>query len=172
MENETPEVKLTLDPMGGAAAAAPDLTVNEAVEGAPAAEEFTFTEEEQKQIDEFAGKINILDSAQILSYGASAQKKVSDFSDAALEGVRTKDFGQTGEMISNLVAQLKGLNSDEGKGGFFGLFRKTKNKIEMMKVKYAKAEESVSTISEELERHQVVLLKDVTTLDKLYEMNL
>ena len=75
-------------------------------------------------------------------------------------------------MISNLIAQLKGLNDDQGKGGFFGLFRKTKNKIESMKIKYAKAEESVSMISEELERHQVVLLKDITTLDKLYEMNL
>ena len=97
---------------------------------------------------------------------------MSEFSDAALEGVRTKDFGQTGEMISNLVAQLKGLNEDQGKGGFFGLFRKTKNKIETMKIKYSKAEESVSMISDELERHQVVLLKDITTLDKLYEMNL
>ncbi|MBR7033664.1 MAG: toxic anion resistance protein [Clostridia bacterium] len=169
MENGIPELKLTT---GAAAAAEPISTAADAAEETALPEGFTFTEEEQKQIDEFSEKIDITDSTMVLSYGAPAQKKVSEFSDAALEGVRTKDFGQTGEMISNLVAQLKGLNEDQGKGGFFGLFRKTKNKIESMKIKYAKAEESVSMISGELERHQVVLLKDITTLDKLYEMNL
>ncbi len=169
MENGIPELKLTT---GAAAAAEAAPAVTDAASDVAAAEAFTFTEEEQKQIDEFSEKIDITDSTMVLSYGAPAQKKVSEFSDAALEGVRTKDFGQTGEMISNLVAQLKGLNEDQGKGGFFGLFRKTKNKIETMKIKYSKAEESVSMISDELERHQVVLLKDITTLDKLYEMNL
>ncbi len=167
MENGTPELKLTTG-FGEAAAAAP---APETATPGTAVEEFVFTEEEQRQIDEFAEKIDITDSAQVLSYGAPAQKKVSDFSDAALEGVRTKDFGQTGQMITNLVAQLKGLNEPE-KGGFLGLFRKTKNKIETMKLKYAKAEESVSAISEELEGHQVTLLKDIATLDQLYDMNL
>ena len=169
MENGIPELTLTT---GAAAAADPIPTAADAAADVAAPEGFVFTEEEQKQIDEFSEKIDITDSTMVLSYGAPAQKKVSEFSDAALEGVRTKDFGQTGEMISNLIAQLKGLNDDQGKGGFFGLFRKTKNKIESMKIKYAKAEESVSMISGELERHQVVLLKDITTLDKLYEMNL
>ena len=169
MENGIPELTLTT---GAAAAADPIPTAADAATDVAAPEGFVFTEEEQKQIDEFSEKIDITDSTMVLSYGAPAQKKVSEFSDAALEGVRTKDFGQTGEMISNLIAQLKGLNDDQGKGGFFGLFRKTKNKIESMKIKYAKAEESVSMISGELERHQVVLLKDITTLDKLYEMNL
>ena len=169
MENGIPELTLTT---GAAAAADPIPTAADAATDVAAPEGFVFTEEEQEQIDEFSEKIDITDSTMVLSYGAPAQKKVSEFSDAALEGVRTKDFGQTGEMISNLIAQLKGLNDDQGKGGFFGLFRKTKNKIESMKIKYAKAEESVSMISGELERHQVVLLKDITTLDKLYEMNL
>ena len=169
MENGIPELTLTT---GAAAAADPIPTAADAATDVAAPEGFVFTEEEQKQIDEFSEKIDITDSTMVLSYGAPAQKKVSEFSDAPLEGVRTKDFGQTGEMISNLIAQLKGLNDDQGKGGFFGLFRKTKNKIESMKIKYAKAEESVSMISGELERHQVVLLKDITTLDKLYEMNL
>ncbi|MBQ6263309.1 MAG: toxic anion resistance protein [Clostridia bacterium] len=169
MENGIPELTLT---SGAAAAADPVPTAADAANDVAAPEGFVFTEEEQKQIDEFSEKIDITDSTMVLSYGAPAQKKVSEFSDAALEGVRTKDFGQTGEMISNLISQLKGLNDDQGKGGFFGLFRKTKNKIESMKIKYAKAEESVSMISGELERHQVVLLKDITTLDKLYEMNL
>ena len=162
MENGIPELTLTT----GAAAAEEIPSASDAADG------FVFTEEEQKKIDEFSEKIDITDSTQVLSYGAPAQKKVSEFSDAALEGVRTKDFGETGEMISNLIVQLKGLNDDGGKGGFLGLFRKTKNKIQAMKIKYAKAEESVNTISGELERHQVVLLKDITTLDKLYEMNL
>ena len=126
MENGIPELKLTT---GAAAAAEAAPAVTDAASDVAAAEAFTFTEEEQKQIDEFSEKIDITDSTMVLSYGAPAQKKVSEFSDAALEGVRTKDFGQTGEMISNLVAQLKGLNEDQGKGGFFGLFRKTKNKI-------------------------------------------
>ena len=166
MENGIPELTLTT----GAAAAEEIPSASDAAD--IAADGFVFTEEEQKKIDEFSEKIDITDSTQVLSYGAPAQKKVSEFSDAALEGVRTKDFGETGEMISNLIVQLKGLNDDGGKGGFLGLFRKTKNKIEAMKIKYAKAEESVNTISGELERHQVVLLKDITTLDKLYEMNL
>ncbi len=170
MENGIPELTLTTG--AAAAAAEPVPTAADAAADFATPDGFVFTEEEQKQIDEFSEKIDITDSTMVLSYGAPAQKKVSEFSDAALEGVRTKDFGQTGEMISNLVAQLKGLNDDQGKGGFFGLFRKTKNKIESMKIKYAKAEESVTMISGELERHQVVLLKDITMLDKLYEMNL
>ena len=168
MENGIPELTLTT---GAAAAADPIPSASDAAVDL-SAPEFEFTEEEQRQIDDFSEKIDITDSTMVLSYGAPAQKKVSEFSDAALEGVRTKDFGQTGEMISNLIAQLKGLNEDQGKGGFFGLFRKTKNKIEAMKIKYAKAEESVTMISDELQRHQVVLLKDITTLDTLYEKNL
>ena len=170
MDNNTPELKLTLD-TGAAAAAAPAA---EAVPEAITAEdlETVFTEEEKKQIEEFSGKIDITDSVLVMNYGAPAQQKISEFSDAALEGVKTKDFGQTGEMITNLIAQLKGINSDADKKGFLGLFRRAKNKIERMKLKYAKAEESVNAISGELENHQVTLLKDISTFDTLYDKNL
>ncbi len=173
------EIKLTLDPVSGAAAeapAAPSLqeSVPAAAESAPALEEMQFSESERKAIDEFAGQIDITDSAMILGYGAAAQKKISDFSDTALGNVRNKDFGQVGEMITDLIGNLRQLNDDaEGEDkGFLGLFKSTKRKIANLKTKYDKCETSVNDIVAILEQHQITLLKDVAMFDDLYEMNL
>ena len=129
------------------------------------------TEEELAAVNAYAAELDITDSATALSYGAAAQKKIAEFSDSALEGVRVRDFGETGDMIANLLTELKGIETEE-RSGFRGLFRRTKNRIETMKIKYAKAEESVDGIVEVLERHQITLLKDISVFDSLYDMNL
>ena len=167
-----PEINLTLDPFG-AAVAAPAPAQNEEP-AIPAFDESAFTEAERKMIDDFSEQIDISDSTAILGYGASAQKKISDFSDTALGGVRNKDFGETGEMITNLIGQLRELNdeaSEEDKG-FLGLFKSTKRKIENLKTKYDKVEHSVNDITAALEQHQITLLKDVAMFDNLYEINM
>lgn len=178
-DNKTPEINLTLDPFGGAAAAAeaPAPTLTQAAEpvqqAIPEWDEAAFTEAERKMIDDFSEKIDITDSTTILSFGASAQKKVADFSDSALAGVRNKDFGETGEMITKLIGQLKDMNEEaEDDGGFLGLFKNTKRKIENLKVKYDKVEESVTDITDTLQQHQITLLKDVAMFDNLYEVNM
>ena len=130
------------------------------------------TEEEKKVVEAFAEKIDVTDSTAILQYGAAAQQKISAFSDSALESVKTKDFGELGDMIAGLVTQLKGITDDEDEKGFFGFFKKQKNKIATMKAKYDSAEASVNNIVESLEQHQIILMKDVAMLDKMYEMNL
>lgn len=141
----------------------------------PAAEtvipEETFTEEELRRIDSYVEGIDITDSTAAICYGADAQKNIAEFSDNALAGAKLKDFGETGEMISNLMVELKGIGEEE-KGGFFGLFKSTRNKIDKMKAKYTKAEKSVDDIVEVLEDHQITLMKDISVLDNLYEMNL
>lgn len=178
IDNQTPEINLTLDPFGAAAAQAPSPSIAEAAApaAAPQAEvldESAFTEAERKMIDDFSEKIDITDSTTILGFGASAQKKIADFSDSALAGVRNKDFGETGEMITKLIGQLKDMNEDaEDNGGFLGLFKNTKRKIENLKVKYDKVEESVTDITETLQQHQITLLKDVAMFDNLYEVNM
>ncbi len=181
-DNKTPEINLTLDPFGGAAAAAeapaaPAPTLTQAAEPAqpevPAYDESAFSEAERKMIDDFSEKIDITDSTTILGFGASAQKKIADFSDSALSGVRNKDFGETGEMITKLIGQLKDMNEDaEDDGGFLGLFKNTKRKIENLKVKYDKVEASVTDITDTLQQHQITLLKDVAMFDNLYEVNM
>ena len=149
-----------------------------APEAAPAEEkkptyEDLFTPEEMTLINNYAEKINIADSATVLSYGTGAQKKIADFSDQALAGARVKDFGETGDMIAGLLSELRGISDvEEEKKGFLGLFKKTKNKIEQMKIRYSKAEESVDNIVTALEAHQVTLLKDISIFDSLYETNL
>ena len=166
------EIKLTL---GDAAAAAmpetrpvPAVSADAALPAEP-----NFTEEEQRMIDEFSKQIDISDTAIILGYGAPAQKKISDFSDSALGSVRNKDFGEVGEMITGLIANLRSMNDDaENDKGFLGIFKSTKRKIENLKTKYDKCEESVNDIVGILEGHQITLLKDVTMFDELYEMNL
>lgn len=132
----------------------------------------TFTPEEQKMIDEFANKIDLKNSTVILQYGAAAQKKIASFSDTALGKVRTKDLGEVGNDISNLVVELKGFDLTEEEKGFRGFFKNTSNKVRAMKAKYDRAEVNVNKIAETLEGHQVILMKDIVTLDKLYEMNL
>ena len=129
------------------------------------------TAEEQKIVDDFAAKIDVENTTQILQYGAGTQKKMADFSDAALENVRTQDLGQVGELLVNVVGELKGLDEEEEKG-LFGLFRKQANKLENMKNRYAKAEVNVEKIADALQQHQVRLMKDSAVLDKMYEQNL
>ncbi len=136
-------------------------------------DETVLSPEEQKAVDEFAEKIDISNSAVVLQYGAAAQKKIANFSDTALSKVRTRDLGEVGDDITNLVVELKGFDIDEEeKKGFFGFFKNTGNKITAMKAKYDSAETNVNKIAGALERHQVQLMKDIVTLDQLYEMNL
>ena len=124
-------------------------------------------------MDEFAKQIDIRDANVVLQYGAAAQKKVSSFSESALEKVSNKDLGAVGEMMTSLMVQLKGFNADaEDKGGFLGLFKKGSRKIAAMKARYEKAAVSVDQIANMLEDHQVTLLKDIAVLDKMYETNL
>ena len=168
------EIKLTLDPNAGMAAQAPVPSVEEEIKEQNETAEAQFTESERKAIDDFSAQIDITDSAMILGYGAAAQKKISDFSDTALGSVRNKDFGEVGGMITNLISNLRDLNGDaaEDDRGFLGIFKSTKRKIENLKTKYDKCEESVNDIVAMLEQHQITLLKDVAMFDDLYEMNL
>jgi len=130
------------------------------------------SEAEQKIVNDFSEKIDITDTNAVLQYGAVAQKHISDFSDTTLKSVRDKDMGEVGNMLSGLVVELKTLNFDqEDKKGIKGLFRKATTQIDEMKAQYDKAEVNVNKITEELEKHQVVLLKDVAMLDKMYELN-
>ena len=175
-ENTTPEIKLTLDPLGGAAAAQEAPAAPAAApqpEAVPALDESAFTESERQMIDDFSKSIDITDSATILGYGAPAQKKISDFSDSALDGVRTKDFGEVGQRLTGLIDQLRDMNEDaEDDGGFLGLFRNTKRKIENLKTRYEKVEDTVANVTESLQQHQITLLKDIARFDNLYEVNM
>lgn len=129
------------------------------------------TEAERKMVNDFAAKIDVENTAQILQYGAGTQKKMADFSDAALANVRTQELGEVGDLIVGVVGELKEFDAEEDKG-FFGFFRKQANKLENMKNRYAKAEVNVEKISTALKQHQVRLLKDSAVLDKMYEQNL
>lgn len=128
------------------------------------------SEEERRAVQAFAAQIDLTNSAAVLQYGAGTQKKMADFSESALENVRTKDFGEVGDLLSDVVKELKGFEEEEK--GMFGIFRKTSNKIQSMKIKYAKAETNINQICKMLESHQVQLLKDIAILDKMYELNL
>lgn len=129
------------------------------------------TPEEQKMVNDFAAKIDIENTNQILQYGAGTQKKMADFSDTALENVKTQDLGEIGELISNVVGELKDFDVQE-EGKFFGFFRKQTSKIENLKNKYNKAQANVEKITDSLQQHQVRLMKDSAMLDKMYEQNL
>ena len=171
---------LTLD----AAPAAPSLTldpeadakvVEEAKKATPVTVEDTpLSPEEQKMVDDFAEKIDITNSQMVLQYGAASQKKLSDFSDTALSRVRTKDMGETGKLITDLIGELQGFDATEesSQKGIFGFFKKKANDLEELKVKYDKADVNVERIKAQLEDHQVTLMKDITMLDKMYELNL
>lgn len=128
------------------------------------------TDEERRQVEEFAKQIDLHNSTAILQYGVGTQKKMADFSGSALENVKTKDLGEVGEMLSDVVTQLKGF--DEEEKGFLGIFKKPANKLEAMKAKYTKAETNINKICEALEDNQVQLLKDISILDKMYDLNL
>ena len=129
------------------------------------------TPEEQKMVNDFAAEIEIEKTNQILQYGAGTQKKMADFSDTALENVKTQDLGEIGELISNVVGELKDFDVQE-EGKFFGFFRKQTSKIENLKNKYDKAQANVEKITDSLQQHQVRLMKDSAMLDKMYEQNL
>ncbi|MEA4892301.1 MAG: toxic anion resistance protein [Peptococcaceae bacterium] len=132
----------------------------------------SLTPEEQVQVRDFAEKIDLSNATQILQYGAGAQKKISNFSEAALSSVRTKDLGEVGDMITDLVVELKGFDVDEESKGIFGFFKKGVNKLEGLKAKYDKAEVNVDKICGILENHQIQLMKDIAMLDQMYDTNL
>lgn len=178
-DNMMPE--LTLNPTETAQEAVPELTLTPEAPAAPETEkkevepvkvdESMLTEQEKKAVDDFAKKIDITDTNLVLNYGVAAQKSVATFSENALSSVRNKDLGEVGETLSNLVVEVKGFGQEEKKG-FAGLFHKQKDKLELMRAQYGKAETSVNRIVSELEKHQVTLMKDIAMLDQMYELNL
>ena len=180
-DNMTPE--LTLDPNTAAAAeTVPQLTLTPEAPEPPKVEEKKaepvemddklLSDEEKKAVEEFSHKINIRDTNMILQYGAAAQKSVAGFSESALNNVRSKDLGEVGQDLSQLVVELKGFGEGEEKKGFMGLFKKAGNRLETMKAQYSKVEANVDKIAQSLEQHQITLLKDVAMFDQMYELNL
>ncbi len=137
----------------------------------PSSDEGMFTPEEIKVIEDFAKQIDLNKTNQVLQYGVGAQKKMADFSETALNSVKTKDLGEIGDMLSSVVTELKSFDVDEGEKGILKIFKKSSNKITAMKAKYDKAEVNVNKICETLEKHQLQLLKDIAMLDKMYELN-
>ena len=175
------DVKLTLEPeLETPAPGIPTLTLDGVEEEKPVAPEkkeeeqpeVQLTPEEQKVVDDFAEKIDITSSALVMQYGSGAQKKIANFSDTALANVRTKDLGEVGDEIANLVVELKSFDAGEEEKGFLGFFKKQANRLDGMKARYDKAEVNVNKIASSLEGHQVQLMKDIVMLDKLYETNL
>lgn len=166
-EMETPS--LTLEPDLGEFAKKEEVIPKEQPQKEEEAS--VLTPEEQKMVNDFAAKIDIENTNQILQYGAGTQKKMADFSDTALENVKTQDLGEIGELISNVVGELKDFDVQE-EGKFFGFFRKQTSKIENLKNKYDKAQVNVEKITDSLQQHQVRLMKDSAMLDKMYEQNL
>ncbi len=170
-----PEITLTLTPDEVASENEKKLAELEAKQD-PAAvkdplEEMKLTDAERKTVEDFSKKIDITESNTILQYGSAAQKKVTDFSNTALQNVRTKDLGEIGSLLSNLVVELKTTDDDEKKGFFDGLFGKGRDKVTEFKAKYDKAEVNVEKIASILEDHQITLLKDIALLDELYARN-
>ena len=128
--------------------------------------------EEERLVEEFSSKIDISNSQAVLTYGVGSQKKIAEFSENALERVKTKDLGEIGDMLAGVVGEIRSLEIDEEDKGFFGFFKKSGNKLANMKAKYDKVEVNVNNISKALEDHQVTLMKDVLMLDKMYELNM
>lgn len=129
------------------------------------------TPEEQKMVNDFSKTIDLSDSAIVMQYGAGSQKKIADFSESALKNVRSKDMGEVGVLLTSMVNELQNFNKEEDNNGFFGFFRKQKNKIEALKTKYSTAEVNINKIVDSLEGYQVTLMKDIAMLDKMYEVN-
>lgn len=183
MEGMNNNISLTLEPTAQetvAAPAAPTLTLDamaqEQTTDTKAAEpvvidESMLTDEEKAVVDDFASKIDIKDSNVVMQYGAAAQKNIANFSESALNSVRTKDLGEIGEDLASLVVELKTLDEPERKG-IAGFFQKKKQDLEAMKASYSKAEANIDKIVKELEGHQVVLMKDIAMFDQMYELNL
>ena len=164
---ETEAPTLTLDP------AADEKVVEEAKKAAPVKVEDTpLSPEEQQMVNDFAEKIDITNSQMVLQYGAASQKKLSSFSETALSRVKTKDMGETGQLITGLIGELQGFDATEQSKGLFGFFKKPVQSIETLKTRYESADKNVERIKSQLEDHQVTLMKDITMLDKMYELNL
>ncbi|WP_294759749.1 toxic anion resistance protein [uncultured Gemmiger sp.] len=164
---ETEAPTLTLDP------AADEKVVEEAKKAAPIKVEDTpLSPEEQQMVNDFAEKIDITNSQMVLQYGAASQKKLSSFSETALSRVKTKDMGETGQLITGLIGELQGFDATEQSKGLFGFFKKPAQSIETLKTRYESADKNVERIKTQLEDHQVTLMKDITMLDKMYELNL
>ena len=163
-----PAPSLTLDP------AADEKVVEEVKKAEPVKVEDTpLSPEEQKMVDDFAEKIDITNSQLVLQYGAASQKKLSVFSETALSRVKTKDMGETGDLITSLITELQGFDANaEQPKGIFGFFKKASNNIEQLKTRYESADKNVERIRAQLEDHQVTLMKDITMLDKMYQLNL
>lgn len=166
---------LTLDPISpkseesAAASSSPMMTNQQIIEKME--ENTRLSPEEQQLVSDFASKIDITDSVQIMNYGAQSQVKLSEFSDNALNNVKTKDLGETGNMITELIGELENFNTTDDKG-LFGFLRKKINQLENLRIRYDKAENNVNRIVLQLEDHQRELSKDISTLDNMYEMNL
>jgi uncharacterized protein YaaN involved in tellurite resistance len=170
MAMETPTLSFGEAPSFGDAAQAQEMVIGEQkelIENEP-----VLTAEEQKMVDDFAKQIDITNSQGVMTYGVNTQKKLADFSEKALDSVRTKDMGEVGNMITSLITELKNFDVEEDEKGVKGFFKKRAHKIEEMKLRYTKVEKNVETIQNELEKHQVILMKDSAMLDKMYEMNL
>ncbi|WP_084295320.1 toxic anion resistance protein [Catonella morbi] len=187
-ENENVMPELTLDPKEVAAPtltleeeAVPSLSLEptavkngmvvEKTENPIGVDDSMLSEAEKKQVDAFVKQIDIKDSNIVLQYGSGAQKKMAAFSEKAIENVRTKDMGEVGKLLSDVVIELKGFNDEEDKG-IFGFFKKQGNKLQMLKTKYDKADVNIGKITDALETHQITLMKDTAMLDKMYELNL
>ena len=175
--NNTPEIKLTLDPFGEKIEKDVQTAIADSADAAAQAgklAEFAkanLTPEEQRAVEDFAKQIDITDTNMMLQYGSGTQQKLADFSDTALASVRTQDLGETGEMLVKLTGELKSFNDEvDGKG--FSLFKSAKKKVEIIKAKYDKVEKSIDNIITVLDNHQVTLLKDIAVLDKLYDADL
>jgi len=172
MDNEfkdfTTTPTLTLDP------ALEEATV-EATAAKPqepaALDDSMLSDQERKMVNDFAGQLDLKNSKVILQYGAGTQKKMADFSENALENVKTKDLGEVGELLSGVVTELKSFDTSEDEKGLFGFFKKSSNKLTAMRTKYDKAESNINKICQTLEGHQMQLMKDAATLDKMYELN-
>lgn len=137
----------------------------------PVLDDSILSDEEKNMVDQFAKQIDLHNSNAILQYGVGTQKKMADFSEAALENVKTKDLGEVGDMLSQVVTELKDFDASEEPKGFFGFFKKSGDKMQTMKAKYTKAEGTVNKICQALEQHQITLMKDIASLDKMYEIN-
>ena len=178
MAENTSIPTLTLDP-NGAQVAAQAVSLEEEIKQAaettePAVEKIELEKlspEEQAAVKEFSSQIDVMNTEQVMNYGAAAQKNISEFSDAALSTVKTKDLGEVGNMLSELVVELKGMKFEEKEKGLKALFKKGQNNLESLKAQYNVAEANVDKIVEALENHEIVLMKDISLMDKMYDKN-
>ena len=163
---------LTMEPFGKPKQEMASMSDTQVAEAAKEQMNVELTPEEQKMVNDFAEQIDLHNTQMILQYGAGSQKKIADFSENALGSVRTKDLGEIGQLLTDVVGELRSFEEEEGEKGFLGIFKKSSNKLSNMKAKYDKAEVNINKVCKVMEEHQITLLKDVAMLDKMYELNL